>query len=97
MMKPLYDSSDGKTGSSDNMGQIVFKKFIDNVDNKNTLSVVVLMDEVMCQSHGPFLSLIYNRRNGKLDSHDVSFIISQYMTEAVINHLYGRNDIRLLS
>lgn len=77
MMKAIYDDSESRTGTSDHLGRIVVKDFTGNISSHEASSFVIMMDEVLRQSHSEFLSLLDNMRNDTISDEDVSFIISR--------------------
>ena len=76
-MKSIFDNSNGRPDSSDNIGRIVFNDFISADHMDTSQSVIVKMDEVLRQDNEVFLKSLNNMRNGSIDDDDVDFLLSR--------------------
>ena len=76
-MKSIFDISNSRTCTSDHLGKMAFHDFITDSEDHDSMSIIVLMEEVLRQENQEFLWFLDNMRNGCLNDNDVRFIISR--------------------
>ena len=76
MMKPYFDNSSAKPGSSDMAGKIAVSEFM-YPDESTSRSTFVSMKTVIRQDNIDFKQLMWNMRNGTISDANVDFILSR--------------------
>ena len=77
MMKPYYDRSPAKPGTSDLAGKVAISNFMFPDDEDISKSTFVSMKTVIRQSDDRFKQLLTNMRNGCVNDDDVDFILAR--------------------
>jgi hypothetical protein len=80
MMKPYFDESYAKAGSSDMAGRIAMSDFM-NPDETTARSTFVSMKTVIRQNDNEFKELLSNMRNGCVNDANVEFILSRCLDQ----------------
>ena len=76
-MKNSYDKSVPRRAGDNRDGKVAFHEFLYPSNDQETMSTIVLMDEVLCQDEPTFKRVLLNMRQGTVEDGDVDFLISR--------------------
>lgn len=76
----------GKPNTSDMIGKMVFRNFLDPKDSSQAFGVTVIMDQVFRQENDSFLTFLDNVRYGTLSEEEIKFIRSRCLEHFSTEH-----------
>ena len=74
--RSTYDTRPPKQGA-DRLGKFAFHEFINTTDGSESISTVVVMEDVLRQSDEIFKTLLQNMRQGNMDDNDIDIMFSR--------------------
>ena len=80
-------TSTGRPNTSDMIGKMVFRNFLNPKDSSEAKGVTVIMDQVFRQENDFFLNFLDNVRYGMLSDQDIKFIRSRCIENFSSTHL----------